>query len=458
MDPLPFQNPPDDPGNLPIEEVRRFILVRFGVTPNQYWRRLVAEKYRALSEEERELLARHAEPLQNYLPARGPVGWGRSLTAMACLMVYYTRGLLSSLFDRSQSPAGMPSDRVPFAASWLQETAGYLYAYTELPRSLREELSGFANRRGVELPVSIHGAPEDILLALIRLESTIPLRPSEAVPEEALLALCPLQSRSLPRSANERLAGYKELSFEEARMLAGYIVRLWETDAEVYEEFAGEVLQELAWLFPGSMTGLHQRLLDRGISVPDELFRDADPDTRDRLIRMVEDNPQGKLAARQLAYIGDPVVQSAFHRWRRSPPRGDPNLAGTIEEYFVREAGWELTKEGSRRDLYYQDCYQLIGRTEASAADVPCPASVITPHEEQCPWCGRQLVTLFDMDLGTPQLSLFGSKLPDRRLAFLAPGWNRLRIATCTRCTLFTTIDTEVDGEGFSHSCENRLL
>jgi hypothetical protein len=49
------------------------------------------------------------------------------------------------------------------------------------------------------------------------------------------------------------------------------------------------------------------------------------------------------------------------------------------------------------------------------------------------------LATLFDIDVRDP------------RLAFLAPGWKRLRIAMCNRCKPYGTIFTEVDGDGTSH-------
>jgi hypothetical protein len=47
-------------------------------------------------------------------------------------------------------------------------------------------------------------------------------------------------------------------------------------------------------------------------------------------------------------------------------------------------------------------------------------------------------------------VSLFDIDLRDPRLGFLAPGWNRLRIATCQACALYSTLLTDVDGEGHS--------
>jgi hypothetical protein len=116
------------------------------------------------------------------------------------------------------------------------------------------------------------------------------------------------------------------------------------------------------------------------------------------------------------------VVQATFHRWRQSPPRGDADIAARIES-ATKDAGWELTGTGGRRPLYHSKCSQLISVDTAPAADSPGPMSVVTPHGERCGWCGRQLVRLFDIDLRDPQLTS------------LAPGWSRLRIAMCERCT-----------------------
>ena len=53
-------------------------------------------------------------------------------------------------------------------------------------------------------------------------------------------------------------------------------------------------------------------------------------------------------------------------------------------------------------------------------------------------------------------------ELSDPRLAFLAPGWERLRIAMCERCTGFGTVLTEVDRQGgsrwSSHNVRPRFI
>jgi hypothetical protein len=111
-----------------------------------------------------------------------------------------------------------------------------------------------------------------------------------------------------------------------------------------------------------------------------------------------------------------------------------------VDEILSYEEVYQELSEGQRGPRYYHnECYQLIPKDQVPAAGRAGPATVITPQEGSCGWCGGRLTTLFDVDL------------QDQRLRFLAPGWKRLRIGTCTRCTLFETVFTEVDPEGGSH-------
>ena len=100
------------------------------------------------------------------------------------------------------------------------------------------------------------------------------------------------------------------------------------------------------------------------------------------------------------------------------------------------DAAWHLEPDGSRRDLFHEDCWALVPEGEAPAG-APSPVRVALPHGEDCPWCGGPLATLFDLDLADP------------RMAFVGLRGSRLRIATCPRCLPYAApILTDVDGEG----------
>jgi hypothetical protein len=413
-----------------IEQIRRFVLLRFYQSPTHrdFWR--VAETYQHLSVEEKHELDLYTEQLRNSIRESGRSVMEGVLLALACLInVAYPGHPGPSPMARLRR-MGLQQGVTTWAANWLEETSRCLDAYSVLSISERDKLTEFARRRGIDLPKYRPEAPEEVLHALGRLEALIPVRPGADVPEEALLAVCPLERRTCLRDEDELYDVYQDVSLHDARELATRVVRLWATDPAMLEhDLVEHVLLHLSHVFPGSLRGLHGALIDEEVYYPCELYRDADAGSRDRLLRLMED---GRRTHGALAWIGDEVVQSTFHRLRQSQ-------SSWIYASVTKEAGWELTESGGRRDLYHQECYQLVP-TEGKRANVdPGPIAVITPHEERCPWCRKRLVTLFDIDLRDP------------RLTFLAPGWERLRIAMCRSCTGSECIYSDVDPHGGCH-------
>jgi hypothetical protein len=142
-------------------------------------------------------------------------------------------------------------------------------------------------------------------------------------------------------------------------------------------------------------------------------------------------------ALRLLSWIGDESVQQWFHQRRTQMTTWESLFYLSIEDY-VTEAGWELTAEGHRRDLYFQSAYQLVPVEEASD-DTRSAVGVIVPFEESCQWCGCPLTVLFDLDVSHPALS------------FLSLDGHRLRIIMCEGCFIGNTLFMEVDFEGNAH-------
>lgn len=256
--------------------------------------------------------------------------------------------------------------------------------------------------------------------------------------------------------AREQVDFYRSLSPAQGKELALAALHLFEQGKNTRDYLVEEILTKLANSVPGSLQGLHAQLLDRNIHWGDQgLYREADAATRDRIISLLEaDNiPEilqsdlPDVALRQyllpaLAWIGDEYVQKQFLKWRETP------LPWSISPYFrqpldayAHYAGWELTGDGKRRDLYFWQCYELIPIERAPAEDIPGPVTVIASHEEVCDWCGRQLLTLFDFDVTDP------------RFDFLPVRGDRLRIAMCSSCCIFSDAHAffDVDMHGASH-------
>jgi hypothetical protein len=76
------------------------------------------------------------------------------------------------------------------------------------------------------------------------------------------------------------------------------------------------------------------------------------------------------------------------------------------------------------------------------------PVGIIAQHVARCGWCGRDLETLFDLDLA------------DTRLSFLNLLGSRLRITYCPQCSFFGKhIYTDIDFDGWvGWSRENASL
>jgi hypothetical protein len=162
------------------------------------------------------------------------------------------------------------------------------------------------------------------------------------------------------------------------------------------------------------------------------IYHSASPEVAGRIVGLLPgENTDHMLLA--LAWIGDGVAQAAFRSWRDDPPGWAAQLHVPPHRY-AEEAGWELTPQGARRDLFVRECHPLVEPTDERAR--PGIVRVVDDHAEACRWCGRPMITILDLDLGSPEAAFLG--LPGRRL----------RIATCQVCTCYGTVFTRIDQEG----------
>jgi hypothetical protein len=261
-----------------------------------------------------------------------------------------------------------------------------------------------------------------------------------ARPDQIRAALQDLGPVAPHQRSRKLVQAYRALSTAEGHQMAREVMGMVGSEADHYED-RETVLLMLACLVPGCLAGLHRTLMEHWEFCPFDLFRDADERVCERQAALVESRPWNLGALRKLAYANSEVVTQIFHRWSQNPPDPDPSFIVEMKG-AAKDAGWELTPTGERRLLYHPECFALIPINEAAAEDLPGPVEVVLPHDEECTVCDGPLVTLFDIDLTDP------------RLSFLAPGWNRLRIATCGRCTGYGEVVTRVDGDGGSHAIE----
>jgi len=200
----------------------------------------------------------------------------------------------------------------------------------------------------------------------------------------------------------------------------------------------GEVLARLACSHPGSLNAYHERLIERAIFDPAVIFHDASPAT----VRMLADRISSsensflrKQLLRCMAWAGNAEVQSLLKIWRDYPPAwvSDPSLPPHEYSY---EAGWELTWDGGRRDLFATCALPLVKGSKSSSDDSPVDAGKYI--DQRCPWCDRKLVALLDIDSTS------------ERVSFLALGGTRHRVVTCQGCSGHGPIFTTNNGSGDS--------
>lgn len=209
-------------------------------------------------------------------------------------------------------------------------------------------------------------------------------------------------------------------------------------DALTGDDDMQEVLPALACLQSGSLKPFHHRLIDREIVYPGLIYHDADEDCALRFVDLMRTS-ENRLRSNHLllcmAWAGNAEVQKAFSRWRESPPAWAADLHVPPHAY-ADEAGWELTPDGQRRDLFFRTVRPLV--KSGDAANSLVGVSVSIPTDETCPWCERLLVSLFDIDTRS------------ETAAFLGLGGKALRVTTCDVCCAFGTIFSKNDGKGGS--------
>lgn len=151
---------------------------------------------------------------------------------------------------------------------------------------------------------------------------------------------------------------------------------------------AEDIALFLAAFTAADLTPLLHDLLGKGFFPDSVAFREATPEIRELLLARVAENPDDCLCA--LAWVGDEPVQRAFAGWRRERPSWSAELYVPPEQYSL-EAGWELTDEGARRDLFQRDCRALLA-DGSSGARIP----VFGPANGQCADCGGPLINVIE--------------------------------------------------------------
>src|SRR5688572_21214128 len=147
------------------------------------------------------------------------------------------------------------------------------------------------------------------------------------------------------------------------------------------------------------ISSLQQELIRIEALRPQFVFHRAAPKIRDLLTQHL-----ARVAGRDalltdkllcaLAWVGDERVVELFAGWRARPPSWATDLHIPPHQYS-HEAGWELSPDSLRRNLYRDVCYPLVAERAPNASSL---VTVLTDRSDRCPSCTRALTNLFELD------------------------------------------------------------
>ncbi|MCF7756473.1 DUF1963 domain-containing protein [Paenibacillus xylanexedens] len=229
---------------------------------------------------------------------------------------------------------------------------------------------------------------------------------------------------------------YLSLSVEQQGQMKDYAMqRICTGD----EDTGKDILVYLVCYHDISLTAEIPELLEQEIYYPALLYKSASEEVRDRLLQQVNSDDENRNhILLMLAHIGDDVVVQQFRQWRQSPPSWASELYVTPEHYTT-EAGWELTKDGQRRELFITPSYSLYKVKENEGPNVELTGnalSMLNPSNSGCPWCGNALTALISLDVKHPALK--------------DVSWHaqQLQIQTCVICSSYGVVYMELDVAG----------
>ena len=174
-------------------------------------------------------------------------------------------------------------------------------------------------------------------------------------------------------------------------------------------------LADAAATDPGRVAPHHTRLLAAGIFGRDEVYRGADETTTRELVRLADAAdgvPRGDLFD-CVANAHPAVAEEAFRRWQHTEDVG----------IHTRDAGWELSGSGTRRDLLLGPAFELLPVDAEDTQDPEAPDGTAdsphgppvfgTPPGEHCPWCRMELHAALDLPPGSAAARTLGLTGPD---------------------------------------------
>ncbi|MDL2233461.1 hypothetical protein LJC63_07775, partial [Ruminococcaceae bacterium OttesenSCG-928-L11] len=158
------------------------------------------------------------------------------------------------------------------------------------------------------------------------------------------------------------------------------------------------------------------------VYTPAAIYRDAEPEVRDALIRELKkpDCEEAGNIQSALALIGDDVVQRAFMKLEGNPLPCREKLYVNPSVY-AEAGGWSFDESGQRQTLVHDTCYAM----HSDAASPDSAVRIGKKRDDRCAVCGCQMIDALVLDSRDPRLAFLGIE-------------GILRVPICPWCACFT--------------------
>lgn len=142
------------------------------------------------------------------------------------------------------------------------------------------------------------------------------------------------------------------------------------------------------------------------------IFRRAGVKVQEALFKLLAKGDKVGLAC--LAWNNSSAVFQRLIRLKEHPPDNFPDFSESFDN-FAAYAGWEVTSDNKRRDLFYQSSREMV-----LVEEVPANAFILKSYldaHERCPWCKGPLVYLANIESSLLK-SMLGVNLSFSHLPF----------------------------------------
>lgn len=355
----------------------------------------------ALEAEDEEFLGENVSLLKEYLKDKEQPFSDIRLLEIACFIPGLRRRRTPPLIVLNKKRGGFSENRLSEACEWVQQCDEILTTYRRWSIDRKQVIATLQN-------VQLASDEDDVfVIAQMILRMTSDIRVRER--QRKLIWL------------------YYQMLESDVIDILDYALDLFKHDNKLDTEIAEDILKHTAYLQSIFMKHVQQQLLDLRILYPAILFIDASREISEQITQAIHpDDEDFYWLLEALMWTRNELAVNYLSNWTANPPHW---WAEHINAYSL-VAGWEIDRDGQRRDLYFDQCYPLV--------DDKSPASQIVMLEsnETCLWCQQPLNILFDLDLTDP------------RLDFLGITGNRLIVPICRSCVVWRTIFFDVDYTG----------